>query len=627
MIMELLYIWIDNYNNLFDQSFLFSEDYSISFNSNVKKIEIHKNDNQHIQIFDHTFLNITAIVGINGSGKSSLFSLIKTIFSDNLYNFGTYIAVLKSDDQILILDKVTPEKEVIYDFEMINDGTKVSIIRDNRHLFDKVSLIFQSNSFTIYENKIYRGNYLNISFDKTLDVSSVESNRLLVERIESANQYFSNKEDRREDFERTKEIILTRTLPRHQIYRFDLLANVDFISEYKDESWSFIPRYIQISFNEYFFYKNQDYFKTIGLERHIQNFIHHLFEQDSSTLLLEQQKEKFKDNITLSFFLYLTIHDQYYVPRYEELHSFIDLLRMEADFLSIPKMIRKFLLESENKYEDYPSTKIRDFLKDIDSKFNEYKNFSMSYSNNYFFPLDDETCKSIKNIFDIWLDEDFVFTFDWQNLSAGEAALLNLFSRIKSVAKDRYYFNDTIWLLIDEGELYLHPEWQRTFFFNLHKFLPQFFKNKKIQLFFTSHSPFVVSDLPKENIIFLERDRNGYGKVRPKNKIENTFGANIHTLFTNTFFLENGLIGEFAKIQINELINEINALRPDAKVETKTRIRQFINMIGEPVLKNKLLSEYFKKTEVEEEIEYLNKRIKELENKRLNLKNDTDNKE
>ena len=71
---------------------------------------------------------------------------------------------------------------------------------------------------------------------------------------------------------------------------------------------------------------------------------------------------------------------------------------------------------------------------------------------------------------------------------------------------------------------------------------------KNLHIIIASHSPFILSDLPKENIIFLEEGK----QVKPF-KGKQTFGANIHTLLSDGFFMSDGLMGEFAKGKIEEI--------------------------------------------------------------------------
>lgn len=52
-------------------------------------------------------------------------------------------------------------------------------------------------------------------------------------------------------------------------------------------------------------------------------------------------------------------------------------------------------------------------------------------------------------------------------------------------------------VLIDEIDMHLHPSWQRKVIDSLHKTFP------KLQFIFTTHSPTVLTNVPKENILIL----------------------------------------------------------------------------------------------------------------------------
>lgn len=145
-------------------------------------------------------------------------------------------------------------------------------------------------------------------------------------------------------------------------------------------------------------------------------------------------------------------------------------------------------------------------------------------------------------------------------------------------SKNKYeYIN----IIFDEIELYFHPEYQRIFVFELLERLDSLKKGnhipkiKGINILFCTHSPFILSDIPKQNVLFLGEKKDF-----------KTFGANITTLLANSFFMEN-LIGEFAKNKINEVIRWIT--------QDKEDILKTIRLIDEPILRNKLIEMYYEK--------------------------------
>ncbi|TCW43605.1 ABC transporter family protein [Bacillus thuringiensis] len=197
---------------------------------------------------------------------------------------------------------------------------------------------------------------------------------------------------------------------------------------------------------------------------------------------------------------------------------------------------------------------------------------------------------------------------DWYDMSSGEKAMFSLISRFYDARK---FIDDAkhLLILIDEGETYFHPEWQRIYIFLLLDALPKIFSMKKIQIIFTSNTPLVISDLPRENIVFLE-SIEGNCSVRKSDKFRETFGANIHTLLSDSFFMKHGTIGNFAKEKIQYIIDLLNEDDASFKEDVSTnkinlkKIKKEISIIGEELIRNKLLDMYIRKVnklDIEEE--------------------------
>ena len=184
-------------------------------------------------------------------------------------------------------------------------------------------------------------------------------------------------------------------------------------------------------------------------------------------------------------------------------------------------------------------------------------------------------------------------------LSSGEQHLLHTMPSVlyhilnvnsvhsSEVEKIKYeYIN----IIFDEIELYFHPEYQRRFVFELLERLDSLKKGgnidniKWINILFCTHSPFILSDIPKENVLFLG------GEMDFK-----TFGANITTSLASSFFMEY-LIGEFAKTKITNIIEKLNRISNDKEDDNnKENILKTIRLIDEPILGNKLIEMYYEK--------------------------------
>ncbi|UUC44714.1 AAA family ATPase [Flavobacterium cerinum] len=164
---------------------------------------------------------------------------------------------------------------------------------------------------------------------------------------------------------------------------------------------------------------------------------------------------------------------------------------------------------------------------------------------------------------------------------------INNLKTIHPVNKSRIKKYNYVTIILDEVELYYHPEYQKKLIQDL---LSEIKKNaatgslKNFNILLATHSPFILSDIPNQNILRIEE-----GKPSSK-QFEQTFGANIHDLLANDFFL-NGFMGEFAKNCILKLIEKINKLKDNQLDNGKyEHLLAQINLIGEPVIKNSVLS-------------------------------------
>lgn len=83
-------------------------------------------------------------------------------------------------------------------------------------------------------------------------------------------------------------------------------------------------------------------------------------------------------------------------------------------------------------------------------------------------------------------------------------------------------------VLVDEIDLHLHPEWQRSVVETLAQALPN------IQFVFTTHSPIVAGSLNKENIFVTEGDSTGASNVRQYD--ERIYGLDAEEVLLSSYF-------------------------------------------------------------------------------------------
>lgn len=177
-------------------------------------------------------------------------------------------------------------------------------------------------------------------------------------------------------------------------------------------------------------------------------------------------------------------------------------------------------------------------------------------------------------------------TIEISKLSSGERQFLYTFStyvyhirNLLSVPKERVAYRH-INLILDEAEICFHPEYQRMFLSRLLYMIKSLWLNRHcaFNIILATHSPFILSDMPRENILYLED-----GKVRKRGDFIRPLAANISDILYQSFFLKNGFIGEWARTKINAI------LKKKVKWNGLTYEEQtFIESIGDEYLKKQV---------------------------------------
>lgn len=164
-------------------------------------------------------------------------------------------------------------------------------------------------------------------------------------------------------------------------------------------------------------------------------------------------------------------------------------------------------------------------------------------------------------------------------------------------------------MIFDEMELCFHPEYQRLFVNNLVSYIKRAGFNKvfSFNIILTTHSPFILSDIPACNILALKD-----GAPDNSFKDEQTFAANIYDILGNKFFMEN-FIGEFASKEIDGIISRLTNKKVITE-EGKTIIKSRIGLIGDDIIRIKLLEKLGGGSDIQERIKILNAELKEYNN-------------
>ena len=177
----------------------------------------------------------------------------------------------------------------------------------------------------------------------------------------------------------------------------------------------------------------------------------------------------------------------------------------------------------------------------------------------------------------------------YYNMSTGEANILKVMSYVKWLQMNSS--QGTCQLVVDELESGMHLEWSRSLINFLVNYINKINKigGMNFQLIFTTHSPYMLSDIKPGNVIMLEKNQEtGYseGKV-----LQNTFAKNIQEIMKEN--LIDNIYGDFALAKINSMIERLNG--EEEQEGNEEELLKEIHLISEPILRNKLLEMYDKK--------------------------------
>lgn len=171
-------------------------------------------------------------------------------------------------------------------------------------------------------------------------------------------------------------------------------------------------------------------------------------------------------------------------------------------------------------------------------------------------------------------------------LSSGERQLLYTFStyvyhirNLLSIPKKRVAYRH-INLILDEAEICFHPEYQRLFLSRLLYMIKSLWLNRHcaFNIIIATHSPFILSDMPRENILYLDK-----GVPLNRDMFIKPLAANISDILYHSFFLRNGFIGEWARTKINAILRK--KVKWDGLLPEE---RAFIEDIGDEYVKKQV---------------------------------------
>lgn len=179
-------------------------------------------------------------------------------------------------------------------------------------------------------------------------------------------------------------------------------------------------------------------------------------------------------------------------------------------------------------------------------------------------------------------------------LSSGERLYLYTFStfiyhtlNLLSIHSDNRVRFCRVNLVMDEVEICFHPEYQRRFISEMIGYIERLDLNKNMafNILIATHSPFILSDILKGNILYLDDGKN----ANITDEFKNPFCANICDLLYQSFFLKEGFIGEYSRQKLRSIFLLLNKPKNLSTKEIKEkRIKEQINFyieeVGDPFI-------------------------------------------
>ena len=549
--MKLIALVIKQYDELFkNQIFNFSDEYKVNFDFETNELKIDKNSDYIENFYGESIYNISPIVGINGTGKTTVLNIIS--------GYSPAKREQDSDNQYFFLFELGKQEDKVR-FKVSSNNLSVATLqecwgqtfyRNQDGSFDCDSEFYDDTKNILYVNLPSKGKGGAIEFRTTLNQEGLAM---------FIHSYL--------------------WLSDRKIISSVLSCSLDISSYGLKDNTNSIPRGIKaIGFLIYksihnIFYEEDEFIKKLLSESLLSKCEKYLKEDVSDyenygfNLLLEIVKELDKNEVKAET---RKIRKEYVESIIAIVIIFIEI-RENGSLVdsSSSSILLKYVNNNRSLFE-----KLNDkLLRYTKSKklVDKFCNDLNENSNNYY--LINETPN--------------------YHMSTGEGNLIEIFSQLYTYLSMHEESSEDIILLVDELESGMHLEWSRRLIKilinNLSEILEDEGKGREIQLIFTTHSPYMLSDIKPGNVIMIEKNQEtGYseGKV-----LQNTFAKNIQEIMKEN--LIDNIYGDFALAKINSMIERLNG--EEEQEGNEEELLKEIHLISEPILRNKLLEMYDKK--------------------------------
>ncbi|HAT3510207.1 TPA: AAA family ATPase, partial [Aeromonas hydrophila] len=503
--MELIYLFIDNYKVIKNKEISLSS----QFNVKNENLSFFVSKSSIPDDFFSENIDVVSFFGTNGSGKSTTIEFILSLYEDSLPESASFIAIFEELGEIFYISEGLGNVKVFSkntepvgifksDLEVENFSavyfshaleplavkptfTNLNIINcSNTHLLSRAYLQKYKDvksQFELFKN-------LNLSFLKVHDVPMLGSMNLtselskrlegVIATVQSISHIF--KEDYNIRFRITNDLPFIYDTPEN----YYQTKNDDFIS--------LLTNFIKYNFPN----KNNSLQKNPISALIYVSLLDSTLKKVASIILNKLNSKssnkdlyplKYRDDIvSILTQLAKSLNNDVW---YEKINLHLSNLLMPG----IPKRLEKEIsFFIDKRYDAYS---FDHFVRQWNIPFhgnNDRFTFGVSSYNEFI-----GITELISNLRSALSGIDI----KWNGISSGQYSALTMYSRLYEFIPENA---QNINIFIDEGEVFLHPELQRHYVSNLIEFIEKIKQHKsKIKLIVTSHSPLILSDLPKES--------------------------------------------------------------------------------------------------------------------------------
>lgn len=609
--MKIAYIYIEEHKSISKISIPLVSKYDFKYSNNTLKI---KKNQDYISNF-YNGINVTAIVGKNGVGKTTILDFIESIYSYSLSS--GFIIFMDRDEKFKTKYINHPEVQIECHEKLLNEFT----YNDEKNLIIKIDNLCDFSG----SKKKRKTQLINLS-------SEWRSSTKLRKRkqINSIFRYLGHRQNR---------IVPSMPSPAYKVnvrgwssairkvikdsYVRDMLHNkngmkkicsearnilkyservvklnreeekrlIDSIQNAK--SMEELPDFIYdalLESSKVFLGKIEDYLCTSPRNSIISKFTFRSWLKIIDGFEFESDIKAGLHVIFLHFFTKKDLNRNS-SPIFEleyQIDNFISLLKHERNDIHSKKLMhfKKNILEDfsfsyeaivsfANIYEDkfiwteseseselydiaaFPLEPLPRILLDVldislpyeDDRYIGFSERNLVNNENLKLRNADEIFELLERVNDLPNTISDIIDHGWEGLSSGEFAKVSIFSSILDAINYTSDNSNTL-VLIDEVDLYLHPEWQRTFISNLIELVKNEDCESKIQFLITTHSPLIIGDLLPEDIICLKRKDN---KIVHEESMG--FGALLSDFYLDGMHIDS-TYGEHSRKLLQHLIDK-----------------------------------------------------------------------